>query len=171
MLMSNVLPMFDVAVSPLAPPLVRKRAGYNEPVKSSAKPCRICEEAQRRVQPAAALSPRWEGEFNALRDFRHDAYVNIYEVCPDEPRIFGTESIYGSWDAEILLLAKDFAPWSKIKIRIDNKDRAFRASCRCKDGGKGAGVQTNENLVQKLIPELPKNHFHSLWFGLWRVDA
>lgn len=53
-----------------------------------------------------------------LHRFRHPAYTNIYELSPQETRIFGTESLYGDWDAETLLLAKDFAPACLIHHRV-----------------------------------------------------
>jgi hypothetical protein len=137
-------------------------------------PCTICEAAELRAKTPAQQNPRWKNEFNRLRDFRHDSYINIYEACPNESRIFGTESLYGDWDAEILLLAKDFAPWHFIKHRIDIGSRAFRASCPCKDGGKAMGVSTNRNLVSKLIPELTQETrllYGSVCGGLMRNDG
>jgi hypothetical protein len=45
-----------------------------------------------------------------IRNFRHPKYCNIYEICPDESFLFGTESLYGDWDAELLILAQDAGP-------------------------------------------------------------
>jgi hypothetical protein len=53
---------------------------------------------------------------------RHAAipgYVAAHALCPAERRLFGTESFYGDWDAQVLLLAKDFAPSSYVRQRID----------------------------------------------------
>ncbi len=37
-------------------------------------------------------------------------WVNVYSIksCCDEPRLFGTESLYGAWNGSLLLLAKEF---------------------------------------------------------------
>jgi len=55
-----------------------------------------------------------------IRAFRHDGFKNIYEpdFCPNETRLYGTESLYGDWNGELLLLAKDFAPSNLIRERL-----------------------------------------------------
>ncbi len=56
--------------------------------------------------------PRW------LRDTRISGYVNIYELCPEETRVYGTESLYGDWHGQILILAQDFYPSSFIRKQM-----------------------------------------------------
>lgn len=45
-------------------------------------------------------------------------YATAHELCPGEPRLYGTESLYGDWNGRVLLLAKDFAPSRLLRCRI-----------------------------------------------------
>jgi len=75
-----------------------------------------------------------------IRDFRADAYTNIYELLPEEPRLYGTESLFGDWSGELLLLAKDFAPRSYIDERIREADaRPYRHAPE---------FRTNKNIIE-----------------------
>jgi hypothetical protein len=107
-----------------------------------------------------------------LYRYRHTAYTNIYEWLPGEPRVFGTESLFGDWDAEVLLLAKDYAPASIIRKRIESGDsRPYRAAERAIDGGRAMGVSTNENLrlLVRPIADIPML-YGSAFGGLMRND-
>jgi len=57
-----------------------------------------------------------------IRHARVPGYVTAHELCPDETRLFGTESWYGDWSGRILLLAKDFAPSSYLEGRIARRE-------------------------------------------------
>lgn len=111
--------------------------------------------------------PEW------LRSFRHPAYKNIYEWIPQETRIFGTESLFGDWDAEVLLLAKDYAPASVIRQRMKSGDpRPYRAAERAIDGGRAMGVSTNENLRRLVRPLANVSMLYGSAFGgLMRNDC
>jgi len=62
-----------------------------------------------------------------VTQFRLPGYVNIYELVPQETRLFGTESLYGDWNARVLLLAKDFACSNLLHQRIAARDlRPYR---------------------------------------------
>lgn len=56
-----------------------------------------------------------------IRDFRcpKGRFRNIYEYVPDEPRLYGTESLFGNWEGELLLLAQDFACTDDVERWID----------------------------------------------------
>lgn len=69
----------------------------------------------RRVSKTPPL-PDW------IRHARVPGYVTAHELCPDETRLFGTESWYGDWSGRVLLLAKDFAPSSYLEGRIAARD-------------------------------------------------
>ncbi len=46
-----------------------------------------------------------------LRDTKINGFVNAYSLLPSgEPKLFGTETMYGDWNAHTLLFAQDFAP-------------------------------------------------------------
>jgi len=53
-----------------------------------------------------------------LTTFALPGYTNAYSLLPAETRLYGTESLYGDWNARILLLAKDFAPSRILRDRI-----------------------------------------------------
>jgi hypothetical protein len=87
-----------------------------------------------------------------IRAYRHPDYTNIYELLPEETRLFGTEALYGNWDAELLLLAKDYAPRQVIEERLRRGEkRPYRHGTRELDR---MGWRTNENLETHLVPEL-----------------
>ena len=56
-----------------------------------------------------------------IRDFRcpNGRFRNIYEYAPDETRLYGTESLFGDWDGELLLLAQDFCCTDDVEQRLD----------------------------------------------------
>lgn len=115
-----------------------------------------------------------------MREFRLDGYRNIYELLPNETRIFGTESLYGDWGAEILLLAKDFAPSYIVEERKGNGDpRPFR-HCEQTDpfrpdcGNVPMGWTTNRNLqllVGRVFDADPPLLYGSALAGLLRADG
>lgn len=45
-------------------------------------------------------------------------YASAHSLLPSETRLYGTESLYGDWNARILLLAKDFAASRILHDRI-----------------------------------------------------
>jgi hypothetical protein len=53
-----------------------------------------------------------------IRDARVDGYTTAHRLCPQETRLYGTESMYGDWNGRMLLLAKDFAPSRVLHERI-----------------------------------------------------
>lgn len=57
-----------------------------------------------------------------MKNTRVSGYTNIYELLPNEPRVYGTESLFGDWNGRVLLLAQDFAPAQFVKDRIANGD-------------------------------------------------
>lgn len=62
-----------------------------------------------------------------ISDFRLDGYTNVYELCPGESRLYGTEDLFGDWNGRVLLLAKDFACSRLIRDRIEAGDpRPYR---------------------------------------------
>src|SRR5690606_12648516 len=84
-----------------------------------------------------------------LRRSPHRAYSSIYELCPEETRIFGTESLYCDWDAETFLLAKDFAPACLIDQRLaDGCPRPFHHTDWSTSGEPCTGDATNRNLFR-----------------------
>lgn len=136
--------------------------------------CVVCSAAAERVQTPVEQHPSQCPDYEWFRRFRDPAYVNIYEKYPDEPRVFGTESLFGDWDADVLLLAKDYAPWHVIKKRADDgEERPYRAGCKCKDGEGAGGLKTNKVLVEKYLPEIPEGLrllYGSVCGGLMRKD-
>lgn len=82
-----------------------------------------------------------------IRDARVDGYLTAHALLPDETRVYGTESLYGDWDAPVLLLAKDFAPSKILHERLaSGETRPYRHE---------PGLRTNvrlERLTTLLSP-------------------
>lgn len=57
----------------------------------------------------------------AIRDLRAPGFTSVYELLPEEPRLFSLESVYGRWDGKILVL--DSAPThvQVVKSRLSRK--------------------------------------------------
>ncbi len=49
-------------------------------------------------------------------------YTNAHELLPEEARLYGTETLYGDWGGQVLLLAKDWGPSSILRERIQAGD-------------------------------------------------
>lgn len=81
-----------------------------------------------------------------IRSFRHEGYTNVFELFPEATALYGTETLFGDWDAEVLLLAKDGAPTHVIR------EKGWRHAQRAL--GDTGGWGTNEKLV-RLATHLP----------------
>jgi len=53
-----------------------------------------------------------------IRNLRLEGYKNIFELLPDNQRLYGTEAFCGDWNAHTMILGKDFAPSIYILDRI-----------------------------------------------------
>jgi hypothetical protein len=109
--------------------------------------------------------PRW------IRDYRATSYRNIYEFCPKETRLYGTESLYGDWGGTLLLLAKDFAPSSLVEQRRQTGDERPFHHTDWRTEPKGPGAQTNRNLEQLVEPIRCGKLYGSALAGLLRSDG
>lgn len=103
----------------------------------------------------------------SIREYRHGDYRNIFELIPDETRLFGTESLFGDWDGEVLLLAKDFAPSTLVQQRIrENDPRPFRHSGKLGE----PGFRTNARLARFVSSTGQRFLYGSAMGGLLRND-
>lgn len=87
-----------------------------------------------------------------IRDFRHPGYTSIYEMRPEEAKLYCTETLLGDWDGSVLLLAKDAAPAEVIDDRIRRGEAdPWRHSERGRDR---MGWRTNEKVIElaSLLP-------------------
>jgi hypothetical protein len=90
-----------------------------------------------------------------IRSYRQPPYTNIYEVCPKETYLFGTESLYGDWDAELLILGQDVGPVDAFEKLRDAghprpfAHREFRPGFPHYDPSLGTGgAKTNQTVYQ-----------------------
>ena len=108
-----------------------------------------------------------------MREFRLDGYRNIYELLPNETKIYGTETLYGDWDAELLLLAKDFAPVDLVETRIARFERdPYRHGERTL--GDRMGHRTNDSLRRLMTHTFGTDRtalYGSVLAGLMRLDG
>lgn len=103
-----------------------------------------------------------------LRSFRTPNYTNIYELIPEENRLYGTESLFGDWDAEVLLLAKDFGTSQLVRERMAAGDsRPYRHE----DKPRHLGYLTNRNLLEFATPLGGTLLYGSAMVGLLRNDG
>ncbi len=73
-------------------------------------------------------------------------WTNVFELVPSNDHLYGTETLFGDWEAPTLLLAKDGAPTHVIRRLQDNGEaRPWRHAQR-QLGDKG-GYVTNERLA------------------------
>jgi hypothetical protein len=71
---------------------------------------------------ATPVLPTWITEAHV------PGYVAAQRLCPGEPRLFGTESLYGDWGGAVQLLAKDFGPTRIVHDRLAaGEPRPYRA--------------------------------------------
>jgi hypothetical protein len=76
-----------------------------------------------------------------VREFRLKMYRNIHEMVDNETRLYGTESMYGDWNGDLLLLLKDFACSKLIDDRKASGDkRPYRHE---------PGLETNKRLRRR----------------------
>lgn len=53
-----------------------------------------------------------------IRSARVPGYITAHVRLPGVTRLFGTETLYGDWDGQVLLLAKDFAASRVLEERL-----------------------------------------------------
>lgn len=91
------------------------------------------------MRPTPAIPDRF-------RRFEHPGYTNVFSIFPDCPRLYATETLFGDWDAPVLLLAKDAAPTHVIRrLATSEGSRAWRHAERRR--GDSGGWRTNERLA------------------------
>jgi hypothetical protein len=102
--------------------------------------------------------PEW------IKNFRHPKYVNVYELLPSEKRLFGTETLYGDWDADVLLLAQDLGMVSALTARIEDQHST--------PYGHGESVLSNLQLIDLVNRYLATSKllYGSAIASLWRND-
>lgn len=93
-------------------------------------------------------TPNIPSEF---KQFRHPGFTNIFEFLPDCPRLYPTETLFGNWQASVLLLAKDGAPTDVMKAIVQREGAdGWRHASR--DKGDSKGLRTNMALI-KLVED------------------
>lgn len=64
----------------------------------------------------------------SIRDLQLEGFTNVYELLPDEPRLFALESVYGRWDGKILVL--DSAPTHVQVVKARLQRKTLRPYCQ-----------------------------------------
>lgn len=57
-----------------------------------------------------------------IKNYRAPGYTNIWELLPHEKKLYGTETLFGDWDGELLILLQDFSTRQEIEQRITAGD-------------------------------------------------
>lgn len=55
----------------------------------------------------------------SIRDLRVPGFTNVYELLPNEPRLFALESVYGRWDGQVLVLDSAATHVTVVKSRLE----------------------------------------------------
>jgi hypothetical protein len=63
-----------------------------------------------------------------VRNLRAPGFTSVYELLPEEPRLFALESVYGRWDGKILVL--DSAPTHVQVVRARLPRKTLRPYCQ-----------------------------------------
>jgi len=80
-----------------------------------------------------------------IREFSYPGWTNVFQLVPKNESLYGTETLFGDWDASILLLAKDGAPTGVIRaLRDKGESRPWRHAQR--EMGDRGGLRTNERI-------------------------
>ena len=92
-----------------------------------------------------------------IRNAEVAGYATAHRLCPEETRLFGTESLYGDWNGRVLLLAKDFGPSEILHHRIASGDtRPYRHE---------PGMRTNRQLQRLAEPFLEQGLLYGSALG------
>src|SRR4051794_23637894 len=81
-----------------------------------------------------------------FRQFAIDGYTNVFCILPSCPRFYATETLFGDWDAPVLLLAKDAAPAHVIRDLARTEGVGAWRHAQRHLGDRG-GWRTNERLT------------------------
>jgi hypothetical protein len=121
------------------------------------------------VRPTPSPLPDW------ITGFRAPPYRNIYEICPGESWLFGTESLYGDWAAELLILAQDAGPADEFERLRDAgherpfAHREFRPGFPRYDPGAGRGGAGTNATIHALAERVAcRKLYGSAMIGLCR---
>lgn len=88
-----------------------------------------------------------------IRKFSYPGWTNVFQLVPKNESLYGTETLFGDWDARTLLLAKDGAPTPVIRaLRDKGEPRPWRHAQR--ELGDRGGLRTNERIAEfaAMIP-------------------
>lgn len=82
-------------------------------------------------------------------------YRSIYELIPEEDKLYCTETLYGDWNAPVLLLAKDAAHVGVFQDRINDPHDGDPWRHSQAHRGDQEGAATNETLRVLVEEHLP----------------
>lgn len=78
-----------------------------------------------------------------IKELRCDGYRNIFEYDATIKNLFGTETLFGDWSGDLLVVAKDWGPYSVIEKLIQKEDlQPYRYE---------PSLPTNKRLVEILL--------------------
>lgn len=77
-------------------------------------------------------------------------HINPLQFLADCPNLFGTETLCGDWDGDLLLVAQDFAPASQFLNVLSKFGPVAAWRHNDGDGRYGAGGETNPRICGEL---------------------
>lgn len=110
-----------------------------------------------------------------ITSFRRLPYKNIYEICPAEQLLFGTETLYGDWECDLLILGQDAGPADEFERLRDAghphpfAHREFRPGFPRYDPAAGRGGAGTNETVHRLSERVEcRKLYGSAMIGLFR---
>lgn len=109
--------------------------------------------------------PHW------IQAIEHWDYKNIYSYGLGNKNLWGTETLFGDWDGEFLLVAQDFCPTSYIDARLHSEPHPYHHN---------PDAPTNKNLLKtfsyfgRLLPDTSSIDRNALYVSacfLLRADG
>jgi len=86
--------------------------------------------------------PEW------TRKFSYPGWTNAFHLLPTNNRLYGTETLFGDWNSQVLLLLKDCGPTGELKLGITDPHETNPWRHAQRELGDKGGCRTNEGLVE-----------------------
>ena len=93
-----------------------------------------------------------------FRGFSHDGYTNVFSFVPSCERLYAIETLFGDWDAPVLLLAKDAAP-ADVNRKLPKTEGVGAWRHAERERGDPGGWRTNDRL-KELAKQVPSSKLY-----------
>lgn len=103
---------------------------------------------------------------NAFKHVELEGYRNINELYEQDSQLHACETLFGDWDAEVMILAQDAANFSTLKkLKDANNKNPFRHNSENKTNYNLYQVMASLNLFELGSYEIPNNKKCGLYYA------